>query len=184
MVHDDAKDIDFLLTQTDLISYIHKHPRCISCGDIPLYSLFPGKHLLGDQPSNVLTMKHTDSLCDGVYKMIKHRIPSIAILEDGNPVGALSSGDVLRLEQQSVSMLHAPVMEYLELLRQSIEDYDAQFCLVSGYSTFSQVIQILAERAMDRVWITHRSRLVGVVSCSDILANLIGKIPMSPYAVD
>jgi CBS-domain-containing membrane protein len=102
-----------VLTQTDLLRYIHAHFNELVLGFDPNATLDTWHHLRNDGVVSV-TMEAT--ALDAFKLLMEKKLSAVAIVRsDGTLAGTFSHSDLRGMTSKNLSNLSSPVMEYLKV---------------------------------------------------------------------
>jgi CBS domain-containing protein len=101
--------------------------------------------------------------------MKQYRISAVGVVDQsGVLIGNLSISNLRGLSKENFSCLLLPVMEYLRL--QAGEQAKILPYSVKSTNTFGDVVRILAEHKLHRVWVVDDfDRPQGLISLTDIM---------------
>ncbi|KAJ3013678.1 UNVERIFIED_CONTAM: hypothetical protein HDU68_000584 [Siphonaria sp. JEL0065] len=163
-----------VLTQTDILSYIHKN-ICFKQKDKSILSL-PcfGKTLaeLGFVTNSVKGIREDESALDGFRKMAKGKVLAVPVLDKaGILVGTLSAEDLRGLSGETIGFVGETVVEFLNKMKTKSE----QTVSLTPSDTLMDAINVLVEKDVHRLWIVDSMlRPIGVCSQSDVIAAILG----------
>lgn len=137
---------------------------------------------------NVLTVGRDTSVAQAIRTMLDNNISGLPVLDNGNVVGILTEGDLLRRSETGTER-HRP--RWLEILmgpgrmageyvrthgRRVEEIMTADVISVAGETPLDEVVGLMERRRIKRVPVIEGDVLVGVVSRLDLLRALLRTI--------
>ncbi len=137
---------------------------------------------------DVVTVAPSTSLADIVRVMLTRRISAVPVLQDGQLVGIISEGDLLRRVETGTD---APPSRWLELVhsgnaraadyvkthgRRAEEVMTRNVVTVGDDAPVSQIARILASNRIRRVPVMHGERMVGIISRANLLQALASRM--------
>lgn len=100
-----------MLTQTDVIQFIHEHLDSIKL-DFASTQSITELGLMG--PKSLVTMSKNETAFDGYVKMKKNRVLALPVVdEQGKLVASLSNSHLRGLNAERLETLSLPVVEFL-----------------------------------------------------------------------
>ncbi|CAG8449940.1 3262_t:CDS:2 [Ambispora leptoticha] len=158
----------YILTQTDIVRYVHNHPESVpGIGfDASLQSLG-----LGLRDYKVVSGHVSESALNVYRRMAEKDLSGIPILDSENRlVLSLSVSDLRGLNYQSIDNLILPVQEFLETLPNNGKSLHP--ITATRQSTLREVLDLIVENHIHRIWIVDESqKILDVVSLSDIIES-------------
>ncbi|KAJ3272848.1 hypothetical protein HDV01_005171 [Terramyces sp. JEL0728] len=161
-----VSDLDkhFILTQYALLNYLLEHGDGL---DKDVREWINWKPFDG---SKVISVNGDDTLEQGFKVIHTARVPSVPVIQAGKYISTLDYLSVFGIN--SHDQLQQPITEIVKFRK--IVDY------CNAGSSCRQVIEIMLNSHISRVWILDNAKVLGVVSQSDIIGCLIGSIPKAP----
>jgi len=150
-----------LLTQTDVIKYIHSKDKTN-----PLMKKTLSELGIGHVDKEVTQIRDTTTALQGFRTLYQKKITAAPIVDkNGAVIGTLSASDVRGLRSNNTSDVMLPVLKYLEKkssLRSQVS--------VTKTSKLDDVFRRMIDARVHRVWIVNAERKpIGVISMSDVI---------------
>ena len=124
---------------------------------------------------NVITLNHSDELLTAEKLFKKHHIRHIPVIKGDKLIGMLSYTDLLRIsfadaiEDNSESEVETIVYNMF-----TIEQVMAKNLItISSKSTIKEVAQILSKKEFHALPVVEGSKLVGIVTTTDLINYLL-----------
>ena len=110
--------------------------------------------------SPVISASPKDSLVDLAKKMTEEKIGSIVVIDKGKPVGIVTDWDIVSrgivLDAKPSTLTAEQVMQQLRT--------------IEGGDSITEAARILRRHNIKRLGVINKSRLVGIISSSDVIA--------------
>ena len=147
------------MTQTDFIKYLNKHLNELNLPFDPKSTV----KQLGIISTPVVSVSSADSAMQAFKTMRKNRRLAVPIVsESGDFVGALSNSHLRGLQESNINILNKSVLEYVAGRGDTVVTSD-------GNETMQDLLDKIVQGHLHRVWILEGTKVVGVVTLSDIL---------------
>ncbi|KAI8824095.1 uncharacterized protein EV422DRAFT_493178 [Fimicolochytrium jonesii] len=164
----------YLLTQTDIIRFIHANPSVVSASiDLTIPIKISLLKQLGD-PSSVITMRDNRTVIDGLALMKEKKIAAVPVVDkDGKIVANFSASDLRGITEAGLVELKKPVLEYLK----SANGHIRNPILCTPQTSLSEVLELLVTNRIHQLWVVDSPENpipTGVVTRSDIIGTLVG----------
>ncbi|KAJ1910266.1 hypothetical protein IWQ60_010739 [Tieghemiomyces parasiticus] len=158
---------DFLLTQSDVVRYVHDHPGCLNTDllETTVEQLFPKAiH------KKLFTVREDEPVLRAYALMDQEDRSAAAVLDsEGRIVGNLSASDLRGLTEDNLTSLMAPVKVFLAHLHS--ERGSVVTCKADD--TLQILLDQVCSHAIHRSWVVDENcRPVGVITLTDIIALL------------
>eukprot|EP00298_Acanthocystis_sp_HF-20_P010615 c18948_g1_i1.p1 GENE.c18948_g1_i1~~c18948_g1_i1.p1 ORF type:complete len:327 (-),score=125.94 c18948_g1_i1:64-1044(-) len=162
----------FVISQSDVLNFLHENSNQVE--SIVTKTLQEHGFLSHDAPSigpkKLITLSHKASAVQGFRTLYNDHTNAVAVVdENGKLVDNLSATDLRGIPEESIlSLLTLPVLTFLEHVRKVVR----QPITCTKRSTLKEVIDILVERRIHRVWIVDDLfHVEGVVSLTDVICK-------------
>ncbi|CAG8459103.1 7341_t:CDS:2 [Ambispora gerdemannii] len=159
----------YILTQTDIVRYIHSHPESVPgiSFDASLQSLG-----LGLRDHEVVAGYVNESALNVYRRMAEKNLMGIPILDsDDNLILSLSVSDLRGMNYQSIDNLILPVREFLTTIPNNENVFHP--ITATRQSTLREVLDLIVKNHIHRIWIVDESRkILDVLTLSDIIGFL------------
>ncbi|KAJ1955404.1 hypothetical protein IWQ62_005540 [Dispira parvispora] len=157
----------FLLTQSDMVYYISKHPDVVpkEILDHSVQALFPEAF-----SRTLLTVRAQDPTLHALRYMDHNDRTAAAVLDhEGRLVGNISASDLRGLRDTNLGLLQDPVMQFLDRIRPQRPSP----VVTTRDGTLGYVIEQVCNHKIHRVWVVDDERRpVAVVTLTDIIGLL------------
>ncbi|KAJ1650646.1 hypothetical protein IWQ61_008609, partial [Dispira simplex] len=154
----------FLLTQSDVVYYIFKHPDVVPAAilDQSVQALFPEAF-----SRTLLTVHAQDPTLHALRYMDHNDRTAAAVLDyEGRLVGNISASDLRGLRDTNLGLLQDPVMQFLDRIRPQRPSP----VVTTRDGTLRYVIEQVCIHKIHRVWVVDDNRRpVTVVTLTDII---------------
>ncbi|KAI9334156.1 hypothetical protein BDR26DRAFT_867455 [Obelidium mucronatum] len=166
-----------VLTQSDILNYIHKNV-CFKQKDKTILSLACFGKTLAElglvMTSSVKSMKESETALEGYNRMAHFKLLALPVLSGaGLVVATLSASDLRGLSRETLAFVELPVLEFLKKMNLKADNETTSS--LTPADTLLDAINLLVERDVHRLWIVDSVlRPIGVVSQSDVIAAILG----------
>jgi len=162
-----------IISQRGLLDFVATHPQLMNHkGDKTVKELnlgtYPAKTVSGREPTGLV-----------FEKLEKTGLSGLGIVnEQGMIIGNISGRDLKNfVKQPDLSKLKMSIADFLKELRQESVDIRAPAFVCNDHTTFKYVIEKLAATKAHRLYVVDSDttcRPTGVISCSDVIVELLG----------
>ena len=124
---------------------------------------------------NVITLNYSDELLTAEKLFKKHHIRHIPVLKGDKLIGMLSYTDLLRISfADAIDDTSESEVETIVYNMFTIEQVMAKnLVTISSSSTIKEVAQILSKKEFHALPVVEKSRLVGIVTTTDLINYLL-----------
>jgi len=156
-VLNDKQELTYVLTQSDIVQFLHQHNRTAEFESKSL-------HQLGIGLKEVITVSQEEKVWKAFVLMDNKRVSGVGVADSqGHLVGHIGAADLKGIDFNT---------HIMEKLRLSVKDFkQLSIVAVPPSASFKQVLDTLAETKMHRVYLTDTNNATakGVVSQIDII---------------
>lgn len=141
----------------------------------------------------VVSISETATVLDAARLMTKHRISGLPVVDaDGNLVGIISEGDLLRRTELATIKKRYPLMSFLLSPGRLAEEYThthgrfvgevmtAHPRFVTEDADLEQIVTILEKRRIRRLPVIREGALVGIVTTGNVIKAFVDAAEYSP----
>ncbi|KAJ1984476.1 hypothetical protein H4R34_000623 [Dimargaris verticillata] len=154
----------FILTQTDVVRYVHDHPETVpesvlaQTVEQAFATAFTHKPLV--VPAELLTLH-------ALRRMDEANHTAAAVVDsDGTIVGNLSASDLRGLTEENLALLNRPVMDFL----QHLSPNRPAPVTVTASDTLKTVMAKIHANHVHRTWVVdHANQPITVITLTDLL---------------
>jgi CBS domain-containing protein len=130
-----------------------------------------------DGMKQVITLEKNVKVIEAFKLIYNQKISGVGVVDNGKLIGNISASDIKHMGANAshISRLFLPTEEYLALMSQHAKDSSlrAPLC-VSPLQTFREVLSLMVENKVHRIYITNeKMEPVGVISLGDLLSTII-----------
>lgn len=126
--------------------------------------------------TNVITLKHSDSLDTAEHLFKKHHIRHIPVVHKQTIIGMLSYTDLLRISFADAVDEDEDTVDAVVYNMFSIEQVMAKKLVsVSSQTTIKEVAEILSKKEFHALPVIDDGKLVGIVTTTDLINYLIAQ---------
>lgn len=168
-----------LLSQSDIISMLHKEARQEGLIDEALGAMTL-KDLGLDRSEGIITMSVNAQAIHAFWDIYFNKVSAVAVTDkEGKLLGNLSASDIRGIGGLSrrFSALLLPLGEFTQI---EGPEFSKSAIKCGATSTFDEVITLLAENKIHRVWVVENEKPVGLVSTTDIMKVITRLEPTLP----
>ncbi|KAJ3293078.1 hypothetical protein BCR33DRAFT_854158 [Rhizoclosmatium globosum] len=165
-----------VITQTDILSYIHKNvcfkQKDKSVLNLPCFSKTLAE--LGLVTNHVKSMKDSETALEGYTRMAAAKILALPVVDAaGLVVATLSASDLRGLSRETLAYVNLNVLDFIK--KMDLKSTKEATSSLTPADTLLDAINLLVERDVHRLWILDSVlRPIGVVSQSDVIAAIMG----------
>jgi CBS domain-containing protein len=162
---EDASRVHRMLTQTDVVHYIHKHKDEVQDH---FQKTLKELNLPKSQPK---TISSTVSALFGFKEMSVESCYALAVVDaSGKIIGNLSASDLRGLTPNNLQKIARPVMEFLATQHGTV----TKPVTSSPDSTLGHIVELLVKNKIHRVWIVDpENKPTGVVTLTDVISTFV-----------
>ncbi|RUP47149.1 hypothetical protein BC936DRAFT_146077 [Jimgerdemannia flammicorona] len=168
----------WLLSQTDIIRYINKHPESIAALGIDLDAPLADVPGLLHPDREVVSAREDESALNVYRKMAQAEKLGIAVVDrDDNLVANLSASDLRSIDFKAFDNLILPVLEFLKVIATN-PSRPLALITATPKTTLRDLVRALTENDVHRVWVVEAEgsrRLVDVVTQSDVVGVVVAR---------
>lgn len=135
--------------------------------------------------TDVITVRSDASIKDVAQILLSHRISALPVTDDdGNLIGIVSEGDLLRRSETGTERKHSWWLDMLASPEERAREYikthatlvrdvmTKKLITVKEDTPISDIATVLEEKRIKRVPVTKDGRVVGIVSRADLLRGI------------
>jgi CBS domain-containing protein len=176
-VIDEKKSLAGILSQSTVNEYI---ARNISCLGEHLANRPVAEFGLTDR-GNVVSITPDAFAIHAVHLMTTHNVSAVAVVQDHQLIGTVSSTDLEGISQTHLGLLLCPVVDFLkrqqELLGQKPASVSLPPLTITPQTTIETAILKMAVTKVHRLWVVNEHGApVDVVSLTDLLRVLLENV--------
>jgi len=173
-VVDEKGQVTNIISQSSIISFLQKHMQQVGA-DSTFTKLIKDLNLGTKQ---VISVKKSTSAIDTFRLMDNKKISGVAVVdENGQFIGNTSASDLkLFIKTLSLEILHEPIMQYLNKIRQDSIDIKSPTISCTPHDTLATVISKIGITKVHKLFVADDSsgyKPYCVVSITDILRFII-----------
>jgi CBS domain-containing protein len=144
---------------------------------------------------SVITVAPNATIQDAIRLMLGQRISGLPVVDaEGNLIGILTEGDLLRRAETGTEAHHAGWLNFLRGPARTAEDFVRShgryveevmtriIRTVEEDTPLGQVVDMMEKERIKRLPVMKNGRLAGIVSRSDLLRALAAKLSEAPLA--
>ncbi|KAI8991196.1 hypothetical protein BDF20DRAFT_843240 [Mycotypha africana] len=163
----DTNDEPWILSQTDIIQHIVRHPDSVS-GLLDLNCPVRDMPLMIQKQQKLITAKESETALHVYRFMAEKNLSGVPVVnEQGEFIGDLCVEDLPAANLENIGQMTLSCKEYIKFT----SDYLTP-SVTSSNSTLKDIMNIMIKTDTHRVWILEDKKVISVVTMSDIMALL------------
>lgn len=145
--------------------------------------------------TSVITISPTASIADAANLMLAHHISGVPVTTpNGALVGMITEGDFLRRQELGTERKRSRWLEFFLSPGKAADEYvlshgqrvdevmSVNVAFIRPDATLADIVTQMIERKIKRLPVVANDRVIGIVSRSDLLRALSGKLPSGAAA--